>query len=158
MIFPLPGRWDTKIFVPRREKKNENPHGICCTNRAWGPSKLSLTICPRNRSKTLANWTSWNLLSVVLSCFFLRKQVALRFFSDGLPVDRHHRKLHSAKLQVNRSIFQVLPPFTEVSFDGWLVPTIRGQITGTVDSLGTGVRPETWHRPKRVEVEVFGGC
>lgn len=33
-------------------------------------------------------------------------------------------------------------PEFKVSFDGWLVPTIRGQITGTVDALGTGVRPD----------------
>ncbi|CAE7242488.1 Iigp1 [Symbiodinium sp. CCMP2592] len=36
-----------------------------------------------------------------------------------------------------------LDPKFQVSFDGWLAPTLRGQITGPVSSFGTGVR-QVW--------------
>ncbi|CAK9116150.1 unnamed protein product [Durusdinium trenchii] len=53
---------------------------------------------------------------------------------------------HTATAEVREHLlpswnFGTHPEF-KVSFDGWLVPTVRGQITGTVSSLGTGVRPD----------------
>ena len=86
------------------------------------------------------------MLVMVMSCLFRWKPMG---FLAGLDTETNVFPKSAGHLSL---------VIREVSFDGWLVPTIRGQITGTVDSLGTGVRPATWSaRPFRGPVAAGDG-